>query len=51
MAKRIIEPFMVSKEDIDDYLFTHEQKLAYAQLVKAAAKCEKVGLTLIAKQD
>lgn len=51
MAKREIKPFMVTEEQINNYLFTKAQTTAYRALIKATTMCEKANLTLIAKQD
>lgn len=51
MGKREIKPFMVTKEQIEDYQFTKKQQAAYKALIKATERCEKAKLTLIGKQD
>ena len=51
MGQREMKPFMVSKGEIEDYQFTKAQIKAYDALIKASKRCEKAGLSLLAKQD
>lgn len=49
--EREYKPFMVSREQIEDYEFTKKQKAAYAALTRAAKRCQDSGLSLLAKQS
>lgn len=49
--EREIKPFIVTEQQIEDYLFTKAQIKAYEQLKKCIERCKKVGLSLYGKQD
>jgi hypothetical protein len=47
MEKKSHEPFSVTEEQIDDYLFTKKQIVAYNALVRATVRCKESGLCLL----
>lgn len=51
MKNREIKPFMVTREQIENYQFTKAQIKAYKALIKSTERCKKLKLTLLAKQD